>query len=178
MTFNPTEMMGSLRYGGARPSHFKVEILNPIDGLAGADIPLRCHSTSQPPSEIGKTPVYYFGRELKLPGDRSYADWTVSFYEDEDYRIRNSFVKWSNACNANVQNRSLYRNINNLISNINFHKLAKDNSTIVKTIVGIGIWPTLVGDIRSGWEMSNQIETFDVTFSINAWYDLAATDAP
>jgi len=42
----------------------------------------------------------YFGRKIKLAGDRTFADWTVTVINDEDFLIRNALEQWSNQINS------------------------------------------------------------------------------
>jgi hypothetical protein len=45
-------------------------------------------SAQLPESTIGVVPVFYFGRELKYAGNRTFPDWTVTVINDEDFSIR------------------------------------------------------------------------------------------
>ncbi len=42
MAFNVNEFAGALAAGGARPSLFQVQITNPINGVADAQVPFLC----------------------------------------------------------------------------------------------------------------------------------------
>jgi len=48
--------------------------------------------------------VYYFGREMKFPGNRTFADWTLTIINDEDFVIRNSLENWMNSINSHATN--------------------------------------------------------------------------
>ena len=49
-----------------------------------------------PASNTPSIPVPFRGRILKVAGDRTFDDWTVTIINDEDFRLRTAFEKWSN----------------------------------------------------------------------------------
>jgi hypothetical protein len=57
-----------------------------------------------PGSTINAVPVQYFGRELKFVGNRTFADWTLTVINDEDFVIRNAFERWMNGINSHSLN--------------------------------------------------------------------------
>ena len=55
-------------------------------------------------SSVGEFEVPYFGRKIKIAGDRTFADWQVNIMNDEDFGVRSMFETWSNALNRHVSN--------------------------------------------------------------------------
>lgn len=100
MAFNVNEFAGALKAGGARASLFQVQITNPINGVADAQVPFLCQGAEIPAATIAELTVPYFGRQIKLAGNRTYATWTPTIINDEDFAIRNAMEQWSNAINS------------------------------------------------------------------------------
>jgi hypothetical protein len=49
---------------------------------------------------LGVIEVPFRGRRIKVPGDRTFADWTVTVINDEDQAMRKAFSNWMNYINA------------------------------------------------------------------------------
>ena len=169
MAFNVNEFAGALKAGGARASLFQVQITNPINGVADAQVPFLCQGAEIPAATIAELTVPYFGRQIKLAGNRTYATWTPTIINDEDFAIRNAMEQWSNAINSfqgNLNNAggsapSLYK------ANAQVTQYAKTGE-ILRIYDFVGLFPTEVSAIALGWEQ-DAIETFTVAFSYDYW---------
>jgi hypothetical protein len=107
MAFNVNSFKAKgLEGGGARPALFEV-VLTPPAGLPNVaeKISFLCRATAIPASTIGVVDVYHFGRPIRLAGDRTFSDWQVSIYNDEDFSIRDMLELWSNKINTHISNR-------------------------------------------------------------------------
>lgn len=100
MAFNIQDIRSQLTSGGARSSLFQVTIQNPVNGLGDLKVPFMCRAAEIPASTLGFVEVPYFGRRIKLAGDRTFQPWTVTIINDEDFLIRNAVENWSNAMNT------------------------------------------------------------------------------
>jgi hypothetical protein len=168
-TFRSQGLVG----GGARPSLFDIEIA----GYPGLDkLRFVARSSQIPAMSIGSIDIPYFGRKIKLAGDRTFADWSITVMNDEDFKIRARFEEWSNKMNT-------------LISNVNaagtnpadykctaivrqYSKAGKSGDSSSKPIRAyrfVGIFPTQIDAINLDWDTVNSIETFDVNFSYDWW---------
>lgn len=169
MAFNVNEFAGALKAGGARASLFQVQITNPINGVADAQVPFLCQGAEIPAASIAELTVPYFGRQIKLAGNRTYATWAPTIINDEDFAIRNAMEQWSNAINSfqgNLNNAggsapSLYK------ANAQVTQYAKTGE-ILRVYDFIGLFPTEVAAIALGWDQ-DAIETFQVTFAYDYW---------
>jgi hypothetical protein len=169
MAFNVNEFAGALRAGGARASLFQVQITNPINGVADAQVPFLCQGAEIPAATIAELTVPYFGRQIKLAGNRTYAAWTPTIINDEDFAIRNAMEQWSNAINSfqgNLNNTggsapSLYK------ASAQVTQYAKTGE-ILRIYDFVGLFPTEVSTITLGWEQ-DAIETFTVAFAYDYW---------
>ena len=169
MAFNVNSFSGALKAGGARNALFEVTITNPIDGVADIQVPFMCKSAQIPATTLGTIEVPYFGRQIKLAGNRTYAEWTPTIINDEDFAIRNSLEKWSNAINSFQGNLrtaggsapSLYK------SNAQVTQFSKTGD-VIRTYNFVGIYPSEVSTIDLSWETEG-IEEYTVTFQYDYW---------
>jgi len=169
MPFNITEFQSALFGGGARPSLFQVTIQNPVAPISNLKTPFMVQSAQIPESTLNVIPVNYFGRQVKMAGNRTFADWTVSIINDEDFLIRDGMERWSNA-------------INGLRTNLRTARFAttaqyKTNAVVTQySKIGIalrnynfiGLFPASVSPIQLDWGQDD-VERFDVTFSYDYW---------
>jgi hypothetical protein len=180
MAFNINEFLGNgLTLGGARPSLFKVVMQFP-DAAPGdaraASFLIR--AAQLPASTVDSIDIPYFGRKIKIAGDRTFTDWTITVMNDEDFDLRNSFEAWLNSINAHVSNRMDYDSAapSNYKVNIEVHQYGKagpgDENGIIRSYALIGAFPTSVDAISLDWDTTNQVETFDVTFAYDYWAPL------
>ena len=88
--------------GGARPNLFEVDITG--HGLSGQNLKVHCKAAALPASVLGEIPVNYMGRIVKLPGDRTYEDWTITIINDEDLKMRHFFEDWNRKFNNHIGN--------------------------------------------------------------------------
>ena len=100
MAFNITEFQGQLTGGGARPNLFQVTIDNPVDRGAFIKTSFMVQAAQIPEATLGQATVNYFGRQVKLAGNRTFPDWTVTIMNDEDFLVRDGMESWSNAING------------------------------------------------------------------------------
>ena len=85
MAFDIASFKSNLRNGGARPNLFEVEVGNPIDGSADQVFKFHCRAAQLPASTIPAIDVPYFGRQVRVAGNRTFEPWTVTILNDEDF---------------------------------------------------------------------------------------------
>ena len=91
---------------GARANLFQIELTFPtpvISAVSGnqtafsTNMGLLCKSAAVPGFTIGVIEVpFRAGRRIKIAGDRTFADWTVTILNDENHTMRNAFNAWVN----------------------------------------------------------------------------------
>jgi hypothetical protein len=174
MAFNLQDFKSrGLTFHGARPTLFKVEINNVPSGISGRGlnkVSLMCRATQLPPAIVESIPVGYFGRDIKVSGDRTFPDWTVSIINDEDFLIRDMMENWSVYQNSMVEN---------IREGLDYKQSAiitqyGKGGNILKEYEMVGIFPTTVGPIELSWDNKNQIEMFDTTFALDWWEPLGS----
>ena len=180
MPFNISAFKSNgLVYGGARPSMFNVFMSVPtgigIDNVSVDKFRFVCKTAELPEAQVGTIEVPYFGRKIKVAGDRTFADWGVSVMNDEDFSVRAMFEAWSNALNRMVANvRDPLLAVENYKVDLDVLQYGKDGTTI-RAYQLIGAWPTTIGPIGLNWESQNQIEEFSVNFAYDYWVPLIET---
>ena len=140
-----------LVYGGARPSLFQVFMTAPagigIDTVSVNKFRFVCKTAELPESTIASIDVPYFGRRIKVAGERSFADWSVSVLNDEDFSVRALFEAWSNALNRHVSNvRDPALSQEQYKVDLDVVQYGKDGS-IIRSYQLIGAFPTAIGSI-------------------------------
>jgi len=179
MAFNIEEFRSKgLTGGGARPSLFEVQIVDfpiQVNTNVSEKFTFTCSASEIPASTIGTVDVSYFGRQIKLAGDRTFADWTVTIQNDEDFAIRAMFEAWSNQINQLVANKQLP--FEGSVPGNNGYKASalvrqygrSGKENILREYEFVGIFPTNIANMALDWDATNRIQTFDVTFSYDFW---------
>jgi len=162
-----------LVYGGARPSLFNVFMSVPsglgIDNVSVDKFRFLCKTAELPESTISPIEVPYFGRKIKVAGERTFADWGVTVLNDEDFSVRAMFETWSNAMNRLVSNvRDPNVSAENYKADLEVIQYGKDGS-ILRSYQLVGAFPTQIGAISLGWDAANAVEEFSVNFSYDYW---------
>lgn len=165
MAFNINEIRSQLTYGGARQNLFQVQITNVGNRAADLKTPFLVQSAQIPAANLGTIQVPYFGRMLKLAGDRTFDPWVVTVMNDEDFLVRNAMEEWSNRINRLEGN---IRTLRNYKSEARVIQYGKDGSTL-RVYEFHGIYPSAVSQIDLGWDQNDAIETFQVEFQYDYW---------
>jgi hypothetical protein len=173
MPFNINEMKTNLQFGGARPNLFEVQItfpsIVPNATDVGKDARFKVTSANIPPASLGVIQVPYFGRFLKLPGDRTYPGWQVNVINDEDFKTRHALETWSNSINEFVGNKRKPGGSRGAFKTdatvIQFGKTGLP----IRSYKFIGLYPTSIGEIALDWGTVDQIETFPVLWEYDYW---------
>lgn len=166
-----SEFKAMLAGGGARANQFRVELGFPAFVSTGAIVGLKsmflCKAATLPASTIENIAIQYRGRPINFAGERTYAPWTITIYNDTDFAIRNAMEVWSNG----IQNLSTTNGITNprdYQADLNVNQLDRTGA-VIKSYKFVDAYPTEIGPIQLDYETGNQIETFDVTFQYNYW---------
>lgn len=170
MAFNVNDFRANLTYGGARNSKFEVQITNPWISTSDSKVPFLVKAASLPALTSGTIEVPYMGRKIKLPGDPTYEEWTVTVINDNDFAIRDAIIGWYRAIHPVVNNTNTFGGTNPALfkSQAQVRQLdLQDN--IVKTVNFNGLFPSSVSSIELSWETTDAIEEFTVTFQYDWW---------
>ena len=176
MAFNINEIRSQLSLGGARNSLFQVTIQNPANGAADIKIPFLVRAAQIPASTLGLNEVPYVGRKIRMAGDRTFADWTVTVINDEDFAIRNAMEQWSNQIQSHQGNLRQFGSASPSAykAQAQVTQFSKTGNAI-RTYTFNGIFPTEISPIEMDWNATDTIEEFTVTFQYDWWEVTAGT---
>ena len=177
MAFSVTQFAAQgLPFGGARASLFEVDIQTP-QGIAnvGERVRFTCQSAQIPAATIGSIDVPYFGRQVKVAGNRTFADWTPTILNDEDFEVRNAMEEWSNSINSFQSNLREGTNLLQQYRTVaNVTQFSKTGSRL-RTYRFVNIFPTEVSTIDLDWTTEG-VETFTCTFVYDYWEVVESRD--
>ena len=174
-TFKIDQFVSTFAAAGARPSLYLVK----FDGLDSKmatldkDAGILCKNAQLPASNLGQIPVSFLGRQIKLPGTRTYEDITLTFYNDENFKIRHNLEKWmhnigkfqsafGNKVNIALEGASTCK--------IRVSQLSKTN-TILRSYDFYYAFPTVLSAIDLGYDQADAIEEFTCSFAYS-YFDI------
>ena len=182
-----SQFKAKLAGGAARSNLFEVSIPTFPSSVSGAWGPgddaengifkFLCKSATLPASNVGSIDIPFRGRILKVAGDRTFDDWTVSVINDEDFKIRTAFEQWANVMSklddaTGVSNPSSYmtdayvQQLGRGVSPASASAGDGGESAVLRTYKFYDIFPTTIGEIAVSYDDSDAIETFDITFKV------------
>ena len=170
--------------GGTRPNLFEVSIPTFPTAIseawsAGDDsengiFKFLCKATALPASNLGSIEIPFRGRTLKVAGDRTFDDWTVTIINDEDFKLRTAFERWSNVMSrlddaTGVTNPTSYMTdgyVQQLGRGSQVGAASNDGgeSSVLRSYKFFDVFPVTVGEIALSYDTTDQLEEFDVTF--------------
>tara|TARA_Y100001936_G_C16023503_1_gene640964 strand:- start:778 stop:1308 length:531 start_codon:yes stop_codon:yes gene_type:complete len=150
--------------GGARANQFRVTITPPPGIAIGLDVrraSFLVTASNLPQSQLGEIAVPFRGRNIYVTGDRPAPEpWTVTFFNDTDFMIRNAMERWHNGINNFADNTGV-TNAADYQTDLFVEQLDRDD-TILKTYIFRSAFPVSVGQIDLTNEETTTIETFEV----------------
>ena len=167
-----TDFKATLQGGGVRPTMFQVELTFPSSVTADTNLATQegqflIKSAQLPPSTVGNIAVPFRGRQLKVSGDRAFADWTVNVLNDTSFLLRKAFEKWAEL----VQNHNYAlgsARLDEYFANAIVRQLDRDG-TQLRAYRFEGIWPTQVDEISLDFDARDAVEDYGVTFCVQYW---------
>ena len=170
--------------GGTRPNLFEVSIptfptaiaeaWSPGDDAENGIFKFLCKATALPASNLGSIEIPFRGRTLKVAGDRTFDDWTVTIINDEDFKLRTAFERWSNVMSrlddaTGVTNPTSYMTdgyVQQLGRGSQVGAASNDGgeSSVLRSYKFFDVFPITVGEIALSYDTTDALEEFDVTF--------------
>ena len=154
--------------GGSKANLFRMDIalndeIDDVD-LDAANFSVLCKSGAIPAFTLGVIEVPFRGRRIKIPGDRTYGDWTATFVNDGNQNIRKTFDNWLKSIvdpdgeeDLRSSSEDTYR------STITVNQLKADG-TIARIYKLFDAFPTDVSAIDLSYDTTDAIQEFTVTF--------------
>ena len=178
------DFKSKLAGGGARPNLFEASINSFPTAISdawdnsseaeGGAFKFLCKSTALPASNLGSIEIPFRGRTLKVAGDRTFDDWTVTIINDEDFRLRTAFERWSNVM-SQLDDATGVTNPTSYMTDAFIQQLGRGpsaqsgsnnggNSAVLRSYKFFDVFPITVGEIALSYDTTDQLEEFDVTF--------------
>ena len=183
MAFDVSTFKDKMTGDGARPNLFKVSLTGATSYFtsSGLEAEFFIRASSIPGATLGQVVVPYFGREVKFAGNRTFADWTVTVINDEDFKVRSVMEKWMNSINLHTANSRVGggTGTKGYYSTATVHQLSK--STIGNTTRSYTfqqMFPTDLSEITLDWGDNDSIQEFTVTFAYDFWTAATGTGTP
>ena len=153
--------------GGSKANLFRMEIEpdepGGIDGVDLANVPILCKSGAIPAFTLGVIEVPFRGRRIKIPGDRTYADWTATFINDDNQDIRKSFDNWLDNIVSVDGEEALRTGTDSYRCTITVNQL-KPDGTVARIYKLFDAFPTDVSAIDLSYDTTDAVQEFTVTF--------------
>ena len=161
-----------LQGGGVRPTMFEVEMtfpetVVPDPTLATNEGTFLIKAASLPGSNVGVINVPFRGRQLKVSGDRTFADWSITVVNDVSFGLRKAFEEWS----ERIQNHNYAlgsNTLNDYFASAIVRQLDRDGQQL-RAYRFEGIWPSVVGEIGLDFNSTDTVEEYDVQFNVQYW---------
>ena len=163
---NISDFKAKLAGGGARANQFKVTMPFPGYASVGGEIEelaFLCRATSIPSMEIASIPVPFRGRSIKIAGDRTIPDWSITVYNDTNFKLRDAFERWQNGINNMSDNEGLTNPVDYQVDCFLDH-LDRNGNTI-KSYTLRGVYPINIAGIPLDYEEAGAIEQFEVSLA-------------
>lgn len=166
---NVDAFVSNFNGGGARPNLYTVELQFPagigIDSSDNLKRSMLCKAAALPESSMGQAIVPFMGRQIKIAGDKTFADWTVTMINDTDFSTRRAFEQWHHAINSFEGNTGL-QNPSDYYSDMKVKQLDRSGE-VIYTYTLYQCYPTSIGEVTLGYDQNDTVEEFTVTFSMN-----------
>jgi len=160
-----SQLRAAIKSGLVRSNRWRVLVNFPAyagSGTNGQQASLLARTTNTPASNIGVIDLTWGGRNLPIPGDRTYEEFTVTFIGVNDMNVFNAFQKWSENINGSESNKGL-TNLDNIMNDVTL-EMMDVNDNVTKTFVLHDAWPATVGQMSLDSGEMDGYSQFDVVF--------------
>ena len=120
-----------------------------------------------PASVVEPITVPFRGRQLKIAGDRTFEEWTITVINDTGFEVRDAMERWMNGINSHNENTG-FNDPAEYQTDLTVEQLDKDG-LVLKTYNFRSCFPTNVSAIDLNYDTENTIEEFTVTFQVQYW---------
>ena len=149
--------------GGVRPNLFRVDIQGAPEAFN--DFHFFCKGAPIPASTLTAIPVPFRGRQLQVPGDRTFEEWTVTVLNDVNWQHRSAMENWSNRINAHGANISDFNDLSFYGNALVLH--LDRQGTVLRRYILEDIFPTTISAIDLTSDANDTVEEYTVSFAVN-----------
>ena len=164
MSFSISDFRTALA-GGVHANLFQVSLGAVPAGVTLTNFTTMCKAGAIPALTLGIIEVPFRGRRAKIPGDRSFGEWTATFINDSGQTLRAGFEAWTQYIASNDFTTSAIssKSSTDYKSTITIDQL-KDDGTVLKTYALQNAFPSDISAIDLSYDTVDAIEEFTVTF--------------
>ena len=148
-------ILSKVKGGIAKTNLYSLSIPNKLP-----DLDFHGKGTQLPASELGTIEVPYRGRKLKVPGQRTFADWTVTIMETADMGIRASLENWLNQLDDSESGK---RDPSQMVDNVTVSVLTT-KGTVAMVYTLFGAFPTSIASVDLSFDEQTAPLEYQVTF--------------
>jgi hypothetical protein len=173
MTFATISTLKTQLNKGARANLFQIELTFPtgvVSAVSGnstslsENMGLLCKAAAVPGFTIGVIEVpFRAGRRIKIAGDRTFADWTVTVINDEIHNLRNAFNAWVNFVSSSNYDSTSKSTATDYYSTVRIKHLKADG-TVSRQYQLVDAYPTDVGALDLSFDSTDTLSEFTVNF--------------
>ena len=149
--------------GGVRPNLFRVDIQGAPESFN--DFHFFCKGAPIPASTLTAIPVPFRGRQLQVPGDRTFEELTVTVLNDVNWQHRSAMENWSNRINAHGANISDFNDLSFYGNALVLH--LDRQGTVLRRFILEDIFPTTISAIDLTSDANDTVEEYTVSFAVN-----------
>jgi hypothetical protein len=164
MSFSISDFRSALA-GGVHANLFTVALGATPAGVTLTNFTTMCKAGAIPALTLGIIEVPFRGRRAKIPGDRSFGEWTATFINSADQSLRAGFEAWTQYIASNDYTTAAIssKTSTDYKSTITVSQL-RDDGTVLKTYALQNAFPSDISAIDLSYDTVDAIEEFTVTF--------------
>ena len=118
--------------------------------------------TQLPSSDLGVIEIPYKGRKLKVPGQRTFAEWTVTIMELENMGMRIEMEAWMNALDEALTGK-LSEKLGTDMPDVDVAILGKNGKPTMSYKL-YGVFPTSIASVDLNFDEQTAPLEYAVTF--------------
>ena len=181
MAFSSIDVLKDQLGLGSRANLFEVTLAFPTDKAANADdswegpsadvigadgtnVTILVKAAQIPAFTVGVIEVpYKAGRRIKLPGDRTFADWTITVINDGEHVARRAFAAWINMISRGNYDSQFKSTAKDYFTDLSVSQLKASGNT-QRVYKLINAFPTDVSAIDLSMDSTDTLSEFTVNF--------------
>lgn len=146
---------------GVRPTTYEMQIFGLPEKLK-----FLCKTSQLPGKTIGIIEVPYMGQKHKVGGDAIFPELSTTIMLDTDFSVKNELESWMSSIRANDSaigsEPSIYQQSGSITQ-------LGPNGIRLAEYQFIGLWPTDMSTVELGFENTDQIAEYTVTWAYTYW---------
>lgn len=170
MSFSVNDLKTAMGLG-VRPNLFRVTFATGFVGAKDSQASVLVKSAALPGDTVGMIEVPHMGgRRLKVAGDRTFADWTMTVLNDKDYTVRKALETYQNKFvninyTATTVGTRMADGATPALTVITVEQLDTNGAATLRTYKLNNCFVTEIAAIDLSYDSSDAIEEYTVTWS-------------